>query len=68
MPIYQNQRERPEVRMTAVWQVLKTLPEQQIVDQIAKTISRERSTHVASYVFSYLNGLANTTNPCEKKL
>ncbi len=68
MPIYMNQREVPELRMIAVYQLLQTLPERPVLDQIARKTVSERSRHVASFVTTLLMTLANSTNPCEKRM
>jgi hypothetical protein len=68
MPIFMNQRELPEIRMLCMYQVLRTLPERPVLDQIARQLTKERSRQVLSFVLSHLMTLANSTNPCEKRV
>jgi hypothetical protein len=67
MPILLNKLETPTVRIAACYMIMQTLPERPILDQIAKMVFHERSLQVASFVYSYMDTLANSTNPCEKK-
>jgi len=67
MPIYMNKLEYPVLRIAAVKVLFDTLPERPILEQIARKMFSERSRQVASFVFSYLYTMANSTNPCEKK-
>jgi len=68
MPIYMNPREYPEVRMTALYELMNTFPERAILELIAKNINSEPSKQVASFAYSYLNTLANSTNPCYQNM
>jgi hypothetical protein len=68
MPILLNKLETPTVRIAACYMIMQTLPERPILDQIAKMVFHERNLQVASFVYSYMDTLANSTNPCEKKL
>lgn len=68
MPIYMNQREIPELRMAALHQVMQTLPERPVLDQITRNLVSEPSKHVAGFTVTYLKSLANSTNPCEKRM
>lgn len=67
MPVLLNKMECPTVRITACYMIMQTLPERPILDQIAKMVFHERNLQVASFVYSYMDTLANSTNPCEKK-
>jgi len=68
MPIVLHKFENPHVRMAASYMTLQTLPERPVLDQLAKMVFVEPSKQVASFVFTYMDTLANSTNPCEKKL
>jgi hypothetical protein len=68
MPVLLNKMENPTVRIACSYMILQTLPKQPILDQMAKMIQSERHIQVASFVHSYMETLANSTNPCEKKL
>jgi hypothetical protein len=68
MPIYLNRQELPTVRMVALYYLMQTLPEKPILDQITRSLFVEKNIQVASFVFTKLQTLANSTNPCEKKM
>lgn len=68
MPIYMNPREYPELRITALYELMSTFPERAILELIAKNINNEPSKQVASFAYSYLSTLANSTNPCYKNM
>jgi hypothetical protein len=68
MPIYKNQLELPEVRMTAVAQIMQTQPERAVLDQIAQQLLTERSQQIVSFVYTMMRTFANSTNPCEKRV
>jgi hypothetical protein len=67
MPVLLNKMECSTVRIAAAYMLMQTLPERPILDQVAKMVFHERNTQVASFVYSYMDTLANSTNPCEKK-
>lgn len=68
MPIYMNRREPSVLRMAAVYELLSTKPERPLLEMITKNLQTEPSLQVGSFAYSYLQTLANTTNPCMKKL
>lgn len=68
MPVLLNKLQPPTLRIACAYMILQTMPERPILDQIAKMCHTERSLQVASFVHSYMTTLANSTNPCEKKL
>ncbi len=68
MPIYMNRQEPTETRIEAVYQVLQTLPERAVLEQIAYQLNHERNAQVSSFVYTYMMAVANSTNPCMKKL
>jgi hypothetical protein len=67
-PIYMNRWENPTLRMAAVYQLMSTKPERPLLEIITKNLQTEPSLQVGSFVFSYLQSLANSTNPCMQKL
>jgi len=67
MPVLLNKLESPTVRIAACYMLMQTLPERPILDQVAKMVFHERNMQVSSFVYSYMDTLANSTNPCEKK-
>lgn len=68
MPIFMNPREPSVVRIPASYLILSSIPERPIIEMMAKQIHTDPSIQTASFVYSYLRTLANSTNPCYKKL
>jgi hypothetical protein len=68
MPVFQNVRERPEIRMAAVSMILSTIPEKQMLDQIGYTLLKEPSRQVKSYVYTAMKHLSTSPVEMEKKL
>lgn len=60
LPIFQNVRERPEVRMMAASQILATFPERPVLDQICFTLLREPSRQVKSYIYKAMKELSKS--------
>lgn len=67
MPVFMTRQEPTELRIAAVYQILQTLPERPILDQIARRMFSEHSRQVAAFVHSYMSTVSNSTNPCLKK-
>ena len=68
MPVFMNDLETSDIRMVAFHHIMQTLPERPILDQITRKLFTERSQQVGSFVLSHLTTLANSTDPCEKKV
>jgi len=68
VPVFTNIREHPEIRVTALYEILNTQPERPILEMITKMINTEPSRHVQSFAYSYMTSLANSTNPCFKNM
>jgi hypothetical protein len=68
MPIYMNRREPAVLRMAAVYELMSTKPERPLLEIITKNLQTEPSLQVGSFAYSYLQSLANSTNPCLQKL
>jgi hypothetical protein len=68
LPIFQNTREHPELRMAAFAMIMNTLPQQQIVDQLAFVLSKESSQQVKSFVYKSMRVMANSQNPIEQEI
>lgn len=68
MPVFMNKRESPELRIAAASVILKTYPDQSVLDQMARQQAQEHNRQVASLIYSYMSSLANSTVPCEKKV
>jgi len=67
MPIYMNKLESPYVRMAAFNKLMQTQPEKFILDLLTRSLFEERNRQVASYAYTHMQTLANSTNPCEKR-
>jgi hypothetical protein len=68
MPIFMNRFEAPELRIVSAYQIFQTMPEKPILEQIAKRLFSEPSRQVLSFVFTFMQSMANSTIPCEKRL
>jgi hypothetical protein len=68
MPIFMDRRQSPELRMMSVYQMMQTQPEKPILDQIAQKLTNEQSRQLTTFVYTYMLTMANSTNPCEKRL
>jgi hypothetical protein len=68
MPVFQNTRERPEVRMACVSQIMATLPEKPILDMIGLVLIREPSRQVKSYVYTAMKSYSESPIRMEREL
>jgi hypothetical protein len=68
MPIFMDRKQSPELRMIAVYQMMQTLPQKPILDQVAQKLSNEPSRQLTTFVYTYLLTMANSTNPCEQRM
>lgn len=68
MPLFQNNREQPEIRMVAFAVMMNTMPNQQVIDQIAYALTQERSQHVLAFVYNSLKTLSKTQNPMKQEI
>lgn len=68
LPIYQNIREFPHIRMAAFTMVMQTLPEQNVIDQITFTLIKESSEQVKSFVYSTMQSLTRSKLPSYQEL
>jgi len=68
LPIFQNQREQPEVRMAAVSMMLYTQPSQVILDQIVFSVQNDRSQNVKTFVLTALESLSRSPVAAEQQI
>jgi hypothetical protein len=68
VPVMMNKYEDPEVRIAASYFALQTQPDRFLLNMIAKDLNVEPSFQYRSYLWTYLNDLANSTSPCFKRL
>lgn len=50
LPLVQNRREHPEIRMNAIFQLLHSRPDKSVLDYIMLEMLRESNTHVKTFV------------------
>ncbi|CAD5217142.1 unnamed protein product [Bursaphelenchus xylophilus] len=68
LPIFLNQREQPEIRMTAFSMLMHTRPQRALLDQITLPMIMERSQQVKSFVISTMEALAASPVSHERQL
>ncbi|CAJ0581764.1 unnamed protein product, partial [Mesorhabditis spiculigera] len=68
MPVIKSRAEPSELRITALYHLIHSQPERQVLEQIADLINRDSNVHVAAYAYSMLKQTARSENPCEKEL
>lgn len=68
LPIYENTREQPEVRMAALAILMYTLPEQAVLDQLVYSIGQEPNKQVQAFAYRTLKMLANSKNPVHEEI
>jgi len=68
MPVYMNRYEEPYLRMAAAFFNMRTQPDRPTLEIMAKNLNTETSHQVASFVYTLMMELANSTQPCYKKL
>ncbi|KHN88795.1 Vitellogenin-6, partial [Toxocara canis] len=68
LPVFKDKTEYPEIRITALAQIMHTLPERTVLDQIAEALLHEQSRQVQSFTYSMMRTFAVSRNPCEKRL
>ena len=67
-PIFMNNREEPELRMVSLAILMRTVPGPQLIDQIAMTLTKERSNDVLSFAYYYMKAVSMSRNPLLQKL
>ncbi|VDK56203.1 unnamed protein product [Anisakis simplex] len=68
MPIFKDQSEHPEIRVNALAQIINTLPERAILEQIADTLAREPSRQVRAFTYTIMSTFAQSKIPYERRL
>lgn len=68
LPIYENHRELPQIRMAAFTMTMQTMPEQQVIDQITYTLIKENSEQVKSYVYTTMQSMSKSKMPMQQEL
>jgi len=62
LPVFQNRREHPEIRMNAVYQLLHSRPEKTVLDMIMTEMIREPNAHVKSFVSQLVYQMAESSH------
>ncbi|KAI6212243.1 hypothetical protein M3Y99_01841300 [Aphelenchoides fujianensis] len=68
LPIFQNQREQPEIRMAAFSMIMYTHPEKSVLDQLTFTVLTDRSQNVKSFVLTTMEALARSPSSAEQQI
>jgi len=68
MPVALNKKEPSAVRIAAFYKIMKCNPEKPVLDKLAHMLNKEPNKQVASFVYTTMNNMANSTIPCEKRM
>ncbi|CAB3400707.1 unnamed protein product [Caenorhabditis bovis] len=68
LPIYKNRQLEPELRMSALWRLMSTHPEESVLVQVASQMQKESNQQVATFTYYLLRQFAQSVNPCHKRL
>lgn len=68
LPLYRKTSNPTALRIAAFLSILSTQPDFPILQDIAQSLNREVDLDVASYVYSSLSAIGNSTDPCMKNL
>ncbi|KAK5984301.1 Lipid transport protein and Vitellinogen and von Willebrand factor domain containing protein [Trichostrongylus colubriformis] len=66
MPIYKDRTEIPEIRMTALRRIMKTMPQQIVVDQIVRMMEVERDPQLRAFTYRTLKAILEVPEVHEK--
>ena len=64
LPLYRESKNPTQVRIAAFLTILTSKPDLAVLEDIAQSLNREVDLDVASYVYSSLSSVANSTDPC----
>jgi len=67
LPVFQNNREVPEIRAAAFAILMYTLPEPQVLDQVTYTIAKCSNKQVQAFAYRTLKTMARSQNPTEQQ-
>ncbi|XP_064625366.1 vitellogenin-like [Lineus longissimus] len=68
LPMYTNPEERTELRVACCKIIIDTKPSPAILEMIAQLLLRETNLHVASFAYSHLKAISESTLPSLRKL
>jgi hypothetical protein len=68
MPLFQNQREQPEIRMAAFSMIVYTQPEKSVLDQLIFITINDRSSNVKSFVLTAMESLSKSPSSAEQMI
>ncbi|CAI5456312.1 unnamed protein product [Caenorhabditis angaria] len=68
LPVYKNQRNAPELRMSALWRLIQTRPSQSVLVQIVSQMEKESNQQVQQFTYQLLKQFGKSTNPQYKQL
>jgi hypothetical protein len=68
LPLYRQTKNPTQIRIAAFIVILAAQPDLPLLEDVAQSLNREPDLDVASYVYSSMSSLANSTDPCLKNL
>ena len=68
LPLYRKTSNPTQLRIASFLTILATKPDLPILQDIVQSLNREVDLDVASYVYSSLSAIGNSTDPCLKNL
>ncbi|XP_041359730.1 uncharacterized protein LOC121376032 [Gigantopelta aegis] len=63
-PVVVDTMVKSSLRIAAFTMVMDTKPEIWVIESIAKHLHHEKDLQVASYIYTYMQSMANSTHPC----
>ncbi|OQV21904.1 Vitellogenin-6 [Hypsibius exemplaris] len=68
LPLYRESKNPTQIRIAAFLTIMSSKPDLPLLEDIAQSLNREVDLDVASYVYSSLSSVANSTDPCLQNL
>jgi hypothetical protein len=68
LPVYMNRLEHPSVRIASLFEIMNTLPNKIVLDQITRSLYTERNPSVATFSYTLLDTLSKSLNTCTKEM
>jgi hypothetical protein len=66
--MFTNLKEKTELRVACCKVIIDSMPPLALLQMIAHSLPRETNIHVASFVYSHLKSISESTLPSLKKL
>lgn len=68
LPVFQNTRDQPTVRMAAFAMIIHSNPDRAVLDQVTYTLAKERNPQVQSIVYTALKALTKSKIPSQQQI